>query len=127
SKSTWNSRTTWVASAKTSEVTSLRNNRSRQRPTRSSLRDGNWVSANPSASGAYRAAHSPTPSIGAWQVRAEKLLEAHPLEDSIDDGQGADAARVECPALGASDLTGAWGGGGTGDVTSFEFWHWCGS
>ena len=29
----------------------------------------------------------PAASIGAWQVRAEKLLQSHPLEDSIDDGQ----------------------------------------
>ena len=69
----------------------------------------------------------PAASIGAWQVRAEKLLQSHPLEDSIDDGQGADSVRVECPALGASDLTWAWGAGGTGDVASFGFWHWCGS
>ena len=47
----------------------------------------------------------PAASIRGWQVRAEKLLEPHPLEDSIDDGQRADSVRVENPAFGASDLT----------------------
>jgi hypothetical protein len=69
----------------------------------------------------------PAASVCARQVRAEELLEAHPFEDSIDDGQCADSARVQCAALGASDLTWAWGDGGTGDVASFGFWHWCGS
>ena len=51
----------------------------------------------------------PAASIGAWEVRAEKLVEAHAFEESIDDGQGADSVRGQGPPFGASDLTGAWG------------------
>ena len=69
----------------------------------------------------------PAASIRTGQIGVEELLETHPRKDSIDDGQGADSARAQGPALGASDLAWAWGAGGTGDVASFGFWHWCGS
>ena len=50
----------------------------------------------------------PAASIGAWEVRAEKLVEAHAFEDVIDDGQGGDSVGGQGPPAGASDLTGAW-------------------
>ena len=69
----------------------------------------------------------PAASIGAWEVRAEKLVEAHAFEESIDDGQGGDSVRGQGPSLGASDLTGAWGVGRAGNVAFFGFLHWCSS
>jgi hypothetical protein len=33
----------------------------------------------------------PATSIGTWEVQAKKLLEAHALEESIDDWQSADS------------------------------------
>ena len=65
----------------------------------------------------------PAASVRGWEVRAEKLLEPHPLEYPIDDGQGAESVRVKNPALGTSDLTWEWGGSGSGNVTSFGLVH----
>ena len=60
-----------------------------------------------------------------WEVRSEKLLEPHPLEQSIDDGQGTDSVRVQSPSLGASDLTGAWGSSRRRNVTFLGLFHPC--
>src|SRR5208282_347727 len=67
----------------------------------------------------------PAASIGAWEVGAEKLFEAHPFEQSIDDRQGADSVRAESPPLGTSDPTGAWRTGWTRNMTSLGFFHLC--
>ncbi len=67
----------------------------------------------------------PAASIRTGKEGAEELIKAHPLEDSIDDRQGADPARVECPALGVSDLAGAGSGGGTGDMVLLGLFHLC--
>ena len=50
----------------------------------------------------------PAASIGAWEVRAEKLVEPHAFEESIDDGQGADPAGMKGLPFGACELTRAW-------------------
>jgi hypothetical protein len=64
-------------------------------------------------------------SIGEWEVRAKKLLEAHAFEESIDDWQGADSVRAQGLSLGASNLTGAWRTGRTRDMAFFGFFHRC--
>jgi hypothetical protein len=65
------------------------------------------------------------PSIGAWEVRSQKLVEAHALEQSIDDGQRADSVRVQGPSLGASDLTGACGSSRRRNVAFLGLLHPC--
>jgi len=68
---------------------SLWNKRSRQRPTRSSLSDGNWVSENPSASGVNRAAHSPMPYNGSRE-RSRFLSKSEiPIEGAIRQRRSA--------------------------------------
>ena len=65
----------------------------------------------------------PAASISVWEVGAEELVKAHAFEESIDDRQGADAVGGECASPGVSDLTRAWGIGGTRNVAFVGFLH----
>ena len=67
----------------------------------------------------------PAASIGRREVGAEKLCEPHPFEKSIDDGQRADAVRVQGFSPGASELTWARVTGRTANMAFFGFFHGC--